>query len=272
MDELSLVSVYIEIYFDDTLLSNATGFIIKVNNCEFLTTTHDAVREYVVTNGHVVTGRHAETGKLLHSKLAIPNKLKIFFHKKTSSEKIERICIDYLLDDGAGISWLGHPIGNTIDVVLIPLKKDNSIVSYEIDLRLASTDMIVEPAMPISIIGFPDGKDAGELPIWVSGFVASEPEININGLPCFFVNASGYEGLSGSPVICKLLGGSYRTANNNVILNNQYNKKFMGIYSGRLEYSKEKGKGLMIGRVWKPVVIEEIILHYASLFASKSNI
>jgi hypothetical protein len=33
--------------------------------------------------------------------------------------------------------------------------------------------------MPVSIIGFPLGKGArGTLPIWVTGFIASEPDVD----------------------------------------------------------------------------------------------
>ena len=69
----SWMSLYIETYFNETFLSNATGFVLESKN-----------NFYLITNRHVLTGRHQDTDEPLHSMKAIPNKIKIYLGCKTT--------------------------------------------------------------------------------------------------------------------------------------------------------------------------------------------
>lgn len=86
----------------------------------------------------------------------------------------------------------------------------------------------------------------------VTGFIASEPFVDIDNLPLLYVNASGRSGLSGAPVVLRLSGG-YGTSDGKFIMSGGYQTRFMGIYSGRISEDSD------ICRVWKPIVIDQIL-------------
>jgi hypothetical protein len=56
IDRFSLVTAPVALYFDDTHLSDATGFVWQQGR-----------HSYLITNWHVVTGRNALDGQSLHS-------------------------------------------------------------------------------------------------------------------------------------------------------------------------------------------------------------
>lgn len=72
VDILSLTSILIEPYFNETKLGSATGFIINNNN-----------QHYLVTNWHVITGINPLTGVPIHSQGGLPNSLIILHHVKS---------------------------------------------------------------------------------------------------------------------------------------------------------------------------------------------
>jgi hypothetical protein len=65
VDAASEITARLHLYRRNLLLGPATGFFKKLNNQVFL-----------ITNWHVVMGRHQETKQVLHSKAAIPDRLK----------------------------------------------------------------------------------------------------------------------------------------------------------------------------------------------------
>lgn len=71
IDPLNAVSLYLELYFDQTFLSSATGFIV-----------YKANKNYLITNWHVLSGRNSITKKVLSSHGGIPNKIQIHYHDK----------------------------------------------------------------------------------------------------------------------------------------------------------------------------------------------
>lgn len=248
IDNLSMTSVLIEPTFNETRLGYATGFVLREGNKNFL-----------ATNWHVVTGRDSTTDQVLDKKGALPNSLIVWFNTKPQEQntiawkevKLPLYESDEI--DAINKKWIEHPQGKIIDIVLLPLEELPEIIIHPIDMNLASTDMIPQPAMPVSLIGFPFGKSGGGLlPIWVTGFIASEPFIDIDSLPLFFVNASGRSGLSGSPVILRLSSG-FGTSDGKFIFGGGYTTKFMGIYSGRV------CEGSDVCRVWKPAALEQIL-------------
>jgi len=277
IDQISKTSLMLEILFNEIRLATATGFVIKHNGLY-----------YLATNKHVVTGCNPDTGKLVSKELAIPNILVINHHVVGGGWVARKIFL-YRGDNDPNHDkkkWLEHPDSH-VDVVLVPIEHDSELVFNELPLMLANVDIIPVPAMPISIVGFPFGRTASEKwPIWVTGFIASEPDIDIDGKPLFYVSAPGREALSGSPVFLRLLNGTFQTKFHNMIFNGAYVTKFMGIYSGRLvrpaaqvdnqddsckckchETDACKFKYhefcpcqsvLDVCRVWKPVVFEQI--------------
>lgn len=258
IDSLSLTSILLEPCFNETRLGCATGFIIKSEE-----------KYYLATNWHVVTGINPLTGKTIHSQGGLPNSLIIWHHvKSTQSNTIDwfAIKVPLYITDEINLEekkWVEHPKGKEVDVILLPLYPTSKTIRigaeqthlqiHNFDMKLASMDMIPVPAMPVSIIGFPLGRSAGGvLPIWVTGFIASEPFVDIYNLPLLYVNASGRSGLSGAPVVLRLSGG-YATSDGKFIMSGGYQTKFMGIYSGRICEDSD------ICRVWKPIVLDQIL-------------
>jgi len=258
VDYLSLTSVLIEPYFNETKLGSATGFIIENKN-----------QHYLVTNWHAITGINPLTGVPIHSQGGLPNSLVIWHHVKSlQTNTIDWFSIKVPLYESKEINreerkWIEHPRGKQIDVVLLPLnptpeiihinKQQTHVHIHSFDMKLASVDMIPTPAMPISIIGFPLGRTAGgALPIWVTGFIASEPDVDIDNMPLLYVNATGRSGLSGAPVVLRLSGG-YATSDGKFIFGGGYQTKFIGINSGRICENSE------VCRVWKPIVLDQIL-------------
>jgi hypothetical protein len=126
------------------------------------------------------------------------------------------------------------------------------IAYYPLDLAFARTDVLVQPAMTVSIIGYPLGLTAhGAWPIWKTGHIASEPDLDYNDMPCFLVDATTREGMSGSPVVLRFWGGYPKRDGSKTIGGSV--TSFLGIYSGRIHKDSE------IGLVWRPRVIGEIL-------------
>ncbi|QHT61312.1 trypsin-like peptidase domain-containing protein [Paenibacillus lycopersici] len=241
IDPLSACSLRLELAVNNHVLSTATGFLVNINSSN-----------YLITNWHVLSGRNAENGMLLSSTGAVPDEVRIIYHSSRGLGNWIRIS-EKLYDSDGNARWLEHPMGNKIDVVALPVTINSEVSAYPLDLNLASVDMLAQPAMPVSIIGFPYGIATGvAFPIWKTGHIASDPDLNYDNLPVFLIDATTRGGMSGSPVILRLTGG-YNTSNGNYIMAGGVSNKFLGIYAGRIHGDAE------IGRVWRPYLIEEII-------------
>lgn len=248
IDPLSSVSLYIEtikkIKGKDKIVTSATGFIYKKNETYHL-----------ITNWHVVTGKNPydEKERVVDGiNISNPDKIRIYIHGTKLGEWNK---IDIKLHKNKAPIWLEHPSKNKVDVVAIPLKlrvrdqlrsQINSINDITLD-----EDVLISPSTNVSIIGFPFGfSTLGKFPIWKTGQVASDYDIDISGLPLFYIDASTRGGMSGSPVIFRAT--SYRTKKKFVLAGGQV-QKFLGIYSGRLPNDSD------IGLVWKAKCLDEII-------------
>jgi len=240
IDEFSVKSLYLEIYLNDEQLGLATGFVVKENDSY-----------YLITNWHVVTGRHPKNNQpISKTMIADPNIIKVWFNGQKLGEWIRKEI--NILDENGQKLWLEHEQGSKVDVVAIPITLFSDIKIYNIDLSLADFDLMIYPSEAVSIIGFPQGiSSEGKLPIWKTGHIASDIEIDWNGKPNFLIDATTKNGMSGSPVIAKRVS-IYQTSKGNQIGNAV---RFLGIYSGR----EIDPSGIEVGFVWKPRVISEII-------------
>src|SRR5829696_3381350 len=66
-DSFSLTSIYIELFFGEACLANATGFAWEHND-----------KYYLITNWHVATGKHPDDNQPLSKVDSLPDKLVIF--------------------------------------------------------------------------------------------------------------------------------------------------------------------------------------------------
>lgn len=240
IDEFSVKPLFLETYYQQRQLSVATGFIVKRGE-----------NFYLITNWHVVTCRNPYNNQPISNTALEPNKLSVWFHGLTLGQWVLK---EIAIRNQAGNRlWLEHERGREVDVIAIPLQTMNDVTLYPIDLTLADFDLNVYPSQDVSIIGFPQGlTSGGKFPIWKTGHVASDIDLDWDNKPAFLIDATTKSGMSGSPVIAKRVS-IYQTSNGNTIGNAV---KFLGVYSGR-EISDQ---GIEVGFVWKPRTITEILL------------
>ncbi len=241
IDPLSLPSLLVSLFVNKQLLGTATGFIVEKDSKYFL-----------VTNWHVVSGRNSNTNQPSSHTGGLPDEIQILLH---SHQLGLWIPYDYqLLDPSSGKPmWLEHPKGREVDVVAIRLGTlPNGVQPYPMDRTLANADLSLMPGMPVFIIGFPFGiSAAAALPIWKTGHLASDHDIDYNGKPSFLIDATTRGGMSGSPVVARMSGGHYTSKGFTV--SSRMATRFLGVYSGRIREDSE------IGIVWRPSVIDEIL-------------
>lgn len=187
----SVQSLYLEVYKDTRLLASATGFII-----------HSKTQNYLVTNYHVVTLKDASTKKWLDTTLKIsPNKILIVQNDKILGKYKGKI--EMLLDANGKPLWHENTVNNqTVDVIELPIKDTNDINIYPVNYKSPlDSNLLLNPTDRVFILGFPLGIHSEPyLPIWKSGLIASEPDIDQNNMPIIYVDAITYHGMSGSPV------------------------------------------------------------------------
>lgn len=247
IDPLSVSSLFLEVFYEDTRLASGTGFVVEVNS-----------HKYLITNWHIVSGRHPDTGVPSSPTAAIPNKI-IVWHNQ-NGRLGNWITAEYaLVNEDDNPLWMEHPRGREIDVIALditPEANDERFAFYPLDLSLRETDLVLSPAESISIIGFPFGvAQAGRLAIWKTGHIASDLDIDYNTRPIFLTDVTTKSGMSGSPVIARRIG-SYRTSTGTNLGGSA--TKLLGIYSGRVP-DNDGGQDSNIGMVWKARVLDEIL-------------
>jgi len=268
---LSFVPILLTMYFDETKqkLATGTGFIYKFEN-----------KSYLITNWHNVTGLNPLTKVNLASHGGIPDVMTLTMLINDKPLKWENFTIN-LYDDNKA-DWYVHPVHKEkIDVVAIELEfpenfigiiKPVNDISYNDDFELEVADDIFVLGYPLSITG------GGFFPIWKRGSVATEPDIDYEGLPKFLIDTATKKGMSGSPVIFRR-NGFHNKVENKISLDSIIGviQNFVGIYSGRIVGNENTVKcncpkcdcidckvvnydfDSQLGIVWKKEVIEEII-------------
>jgi len=239
----SVQSLFIKMRFNDKEISTGTGFIVE-----------SSVGHIFFTNRHNLTGRNNDTGKILSQKTAaIPNNILIGYNSKGESEEYLWIEENILEEDGTPL-WFEHPtLKGKADFVALKLTKlpDGKIHSY--DFRETGPDISCGPAGSVSVVGFPFGIKAGGLPIWVTGFIASEMDVDFEDLPLFLIDCRCRKGLSGSPVIVHASNGLVNMKDSSVLHFKAPITKFLGIYSGRVNEESD------LGKVWKASALLELV-------------
>lgn len=160
--------------------------------------------------------------------------------------------------------WMIHPVfKDKVDVVAIDVSENSDDLQILCinDSELDNDDREVVISDDVYIVGYPFNRDTGKnLPIWKRGSIASEPQVDAEGLPMMYVDTASRPGMSGSPVFAKRIGihappGEDVTHPDTII---GEIRMFAGIYSGRLTENGEETMA-QLGIVWKRAVIDEII-------------
>jgi hypothetical protein len=213
-------SLYLELYRDTTPVSSGTGFIIK-----------SKTKNYLVTNYHVITNKNPVTRQWLDPKFPIaPNRIVIVQNATKLGDHI--IKWERLLDDNGNPLWYQNQINNEIvDVVELPLHDTTGISIYPVPYEnIVPDSFAVAPTDRVFIIGFPLGlKSAPFFPIWKSGLIASEPDINQENKPIVWIDVASFGGMSGSPTYLILNEATTRSGSRMMFVGHQ--TYFMGVFS-----------------------------------------
>ncbi|MFT4044722.1 MAG: serine protease [Gordonia sp. (in: high G+C Gram-positive bacteria)] len=178
---------------DGQSIATGTGFLMSIKNTDYLVTAH-----------HCLTGKRANGEYISKYNKCQPSKIRIHF--RNTNGKI--ICSDFdLITDEIEATWFEHPtFGPTVDVGVLPLSRLSA------DIRGKWTEPMKHPLSvteDVFIVGYPYGKKGGaNLPIWVRGTIATEPDVAYNDQPAFLVDARTRAGQSGSPVIAHYRPGT----------------------------------------------------------------
>jgi len=239
----SVQSLLIEMQFNGQTLSTGTSFVVNT----------PTKGPHLITNRHNVTGRHQETGVPLSKTAGVPSDLVIIHNRKGAlGQWVPRS--EPLFSNG-NARWIEHPtLGAKADFVALPLTQLTDVELYPYDPSNPGPQIQVGPADPVSVIGFPFGIAAGgAFGVWATGFLASEPDVNFNGLPVVLVDCRSRQGQSGSPVLAYRAGGAVAMKDGGSAMFGGPVERFIGIYSGRINSESD------LGIVWKAEALSELV-------------
>ncbi|HEI6975265.1 TPA: hypothetical protein SK287_003425 [Yersinia enterocolitica] len=261
------------------VISTGTAFHYSCNGSVFL-----------ITNWHNISGRHFLTKEPLSNNNRFPTYIKIKYISYTDQHRYEFTSQSFelkLYDTNFNPVWFEHEIYKSdCDVIAIPMERNSLIADnmhYPVNV-IGKNQIPILPGNNVTIIGFPSSLSIGfGLPIWKSGYIASEPfyPITLEGelsdigglkngknLPAFFIDSQTRTGMSGSPIFCTYrdiysLSDPYEKIDMNApnfmsrddILLTGSVTQFIGCYSGRVG-KKEDGAGL--GLCWGEDVVKDI--------------
>ncbi len=250
-DPLSQTSFYLETSKNGKSLMNGTCFFAQKEDKTFL-----------ITTWHNVTGLNPKTNDFIGQYAIQPDRLTVKVFKNQDILELTEINID-LYDSDSKPVWLEHPIHKeNVDVVAIEITVPNDKLVFCVEDGIEPFNEKTQSQVKddVYVLGYPFGLTAGGIfPIWKRASIASEPIVDIDGLPKMYIDTASRPGMSGSPVI-------YKEKRSVIIADGDPGKaskvsrhfmQFVGIYSGRITDGKETTAQL--GIVWKHPVIEEII-------------
>lgn len=239
----SVQSLLIQTQVDGQPLSSATGFVVPSRFGPLL-----------ITNRHVLTGRDQNTQKPFAENGATPTELVIIHNRKDAvGQWVARI---EPLHDGPIKRWFEHPsLGARMDVGALRLTALADVATYPFSLDDPGTDLLLGPSDPVSIVGFPFGQTAGGnmLPVWATGFLASEPVQNFVDLPIQLVDCRTLAGQSGAPVIAYRSGGDVVMSDGSLARFDGPVLRLVGVYGGRVSPVAD------LGVVWKVDAVKALV-------------
>jgi hypothetical protein len=259
-NSLSLAALPLQMfpYGSAIALAKGTGFFYEYE--EIL---------YLITNGHNVTGVNPVSNQRISNSMAFPERIKFHVRRLMREPELafgaeEVFTPLYSGNEMKQPLWYVHPIfGYNVDVVAIPVLKKIDVPQwiklFPINKFEFDDQFMLLPSDDVFILGYPFGIDGDKkLPIWKRGSVATEPSIDIDGLPKLLIDTASRPGMSGAPVIFKrsgLHGMTEGKLTNDTIIGTI--RGFVGIYSGRI--AAPDPIEAQLGVVWKKTVIEEIL-------------
>lgn len=266
VEHLSMLTTPVYLLKGDSIVSQGTGFYIvkedTVKKVQYL---------YLATNYHVLTGSAPN-----EKKPPIGDNIIFLLHKDPSNPKIVKE-IRYPL-----FTKTKQPVWKTSDeyheadigIILLPTAVYNDCSVFAITEDWSKPVVKVRPSSTLTLVGYPYGyyDTTNSLPIWKTGSVASEPNINFDNKPLFVVDISAFPGMSGSPAFV-VANGAYEMEGGATTIGSV--RQFMGIYASMQMLNEKKyleqldandkkpgvtlSESLELGHVWKASLIFAII-------------
>lgn len=222
IDAIALSSTPIVLLQDQTPVSLGTGFFFAhpIAEGQFVIS--------LVTNYHVVTGsaprrRQPPKGNAIQFEIR---------RADVDVVKVTRVRFPLLTSDGKK-TWLSCPTFPEADVAVVPLPLNQGMFEtapYCLDQATMDFDLTPFPGQSVSIVGYPWGLSdrVNKLPLWKTGHIASEPELDFDGDPKFLVDVTGRKGMSGAPVFA---GHMHPYLTRSGQLRYKSSGKLLGVYS-----------------------------------------
>jgi|JI10StandDraft_1071094.scaffolds.fasta_scaffold01539_8 S1-C subfamily serine protease len=235
----SVQSLYVETFINSDQLGSGTGFIFKSRS-----------RSYLITNWHVVTRKNPVTKEWLYKDSPIaPNRIKILHNSKKLGDYIVKE--EILVDKSNKILFKEFRIGKEmVDVVAIPLQDTSGVSIYPVSYSDELDSLVLQPTDRLFVLGFPRGlRSTPSLPIWKSGLIASEPDIDQEGKPIVWLDIEGFPGMSGSPVYLITDKMIYKNGSSSQLVGGT-KSFFVGVFS--------HDRGSNVGAVWKSKYLKEL--------------
>lgn len=259
-DSPSLATHYLRMMSPaNTQMATATGFLYEYDDEIFL-----------ITNGHNITRINPGTNRRIIDSAAFPVYIRTKgLHVLPNKENILAVTEFFIVElyedsEFRKPKWLVHPEnGHSIDVVAIPVEKRAKIPEhiklFPINKYNFDTEFEERVGDDVFILGYPfDLTGSLELPIWKRGTIATEPLLDMEGLPKMLVDTATRQGMSGAPVLMRRTGVHW--VGNTSLSGKEFIgliQNFIGVYSGRL--GAEDEFKAQLGIVWKKKVIDEIL-------------
>lgn len=236
----SVQSLFIELFRDNSFLGSATGFVIK-----------SKTQNYLITNWHVVTNKNPINKNWIDPNHATsPNKIAIVHNAKQLGKYSVRT--ERLIDALSLPLYNEFTIGNEmLDVVAIPLMDTaGDIQIYPVNYQKTADSLLLQPTDRLFVLGFPKGlRSAPFLPIWKSGLIASEPDIDQENKPIIWLDIASFGGMSGSPVYLITDKLNFKNGGSANLIGG-IESFFLGVFS--------HGQEINIGALWKASYLNKI--------------
>lgn len=236
----------------DTLFNRITPIRYQIGDARYRATGffyRYAGEDYLITNKHVVQHEHGVS----------PDFLRIFLKFKLDGDKETRPVKLKLFDDSNEPKWLLHPRKSDVDLAAVPVDVDLSTtetgyfstkhhVPQNTNLNITGSDIII-----MGIPG-PIGPGESDRRIIRSGIVSSTFGDPFGGNPCFIVDATMYDGMSGSPVLLRP-NSMFDSSDEETFSSDGFPIHLLGIHSGPIDQGNQYG----LHRAWYPNLLWDMI-------------
>jgi hypothetical protein len=273
VDEKSLMTTPVYLYNGGAEIAQGTGFFYANMKLAQQGKEPEVETLFLVTNYHVVTG-HGPSIKAARS----GDRIRFAFHADPNDLENIRIWELPLYDMRDEPIWAQSKSFPAADVVLVPIppRMYAQLTSFYVFTEAHTrTDLKIRPTSGATLLGYPYGfyDKKHLLPIWKTGHIASEPDVDFEGEPTFLVDVSAFPGMSGSPV---LAAGSGVYESEAGMMRSGRVTKLLGVFSsmpvlqqsqpGSVNTSTDQTMttdvSLQLGYVWKASLLVEIARRY----------